>query len=171
MPEKHTTHDLRLKRGHQRRCYVCICKYISKYQNLHTTWQREINLNNSHCKIGYVIGYFEIRILRKLKQCGFFWYTKMQIQKYINRKWPDNKEFYVWRLCFVCSSLKQMLVFGRKVMTFDEDFSHENNSLSAFNTSRLLCHAYYPKEIAQSCLLTHFVEQKVFTNLTLVFEN
>lgn len=54
-------------------------------------------------------------------------------------------------------------------MTVDEDFSHENNSLSAFNTLRLLCLAYYPKEIAQCWLLTHFVEQKVFTNLTLVF--
>lgn len=54
-------------------------------------------------------------------------------------------------------------------MTVDEDFSHENNSLSAFDTSGLLCLACYPKEKAQYWLLTHFVEQKVFTNLTSVF--
>lgn len=85
MPEKHTTHDLRQKRVYQRRCFVWICKYISKYQNLHTTWYREINLNNSHCKIGNVIGYFDIRIFRKLKQCCFFWYTKnaIYIHKYV----------------------------------------------------------------------------------------
>lgn len=85
MPEKHTTHYLRLKRGYQRGCLVCICKYISKYQNLHTTWYIEINLNNSHCKIGYVIGYFEIRILRKLKQWGFFLVYKnaIYIHKYV----------------------------------------------------------------------------------------
>lgn len=54
-------------------------------------------------------------------------------------------------------------------MTVGEDISNENNSLLTFNTSRLLCLVYYPKEIAKCWLLTHFVEQKVFTNLTLVF--
>lgn len=54
-------------------------------------------------------------------------------------------------------------------MTVGEDFSNENNSLSTLNTSRLLCLLYYPNEIAKCWLLTHFVEQKVFTNLTLVF--
>lgn len=34
-------------------------------------------------------------------------------------------------------------------MTVDEDFSNENNSLSTFNTSRLLCLFNNPNEIAK----------------------
>lgn len=169
MPEKHTTHDIRLKRGHQRRSFVCICKYISKYQNLRTTWYREINLNNSHCKIGYVIGYFEIRIFRKLKQCCFFLvYKKFNLHTLIcndlitrSFMYDDFVSFVVnWNKCYYSGERWWLLMRILAMKT----------TLFQLLILRGYCFfLYYPNEIAKCWLLTHFVEQKVFTNLTLVF--